>query len=164
MIPVKQRIRHAPTAGAFGDCHRACMASILELVYEEVPHFADGWPSSEEFARREREFLLGLGFVPIVTGYIADSLDRVLACLAVTNPDNYYILGGGTAAGTGHSVVGLNDRIVHNPGSAQIIGPLDDGLYLVTFIGSTISVHHESAERVGRQAQGGGEDDPRQDN
>lgn len=40
MIPVDQRIlNHCPEEGRYGDCFRAVVASILELPYEEVPHW-----------------------------------------------------------------------------------------------------------------------------
>lgn len=162
MIPVRQRIKHDPANGRWGDCHRACIASILELPYEDVPHFCDGDPTGEEFNRREREFLLQHGVVPIILGYLCDDLDAVLRCQAVCNPDNYYVLGGKSTTGTPHSVVCLNDEIVHNPNDAQIVGPLDDGLYLITFMGSTKSVHHARAERLDGEAQGRDADDPRQ--
>lgn len=38
MIPVRQRIVDAQR----GDCLKACVASVLELPYEDVPHFAVG--------------------------------------------------------------------------------------------------------------------------
>lgn len=39
MIPVEQRICSAGGDGVPGDCVKCCVASILELSYEEVPHF-----------------------------------------------------------------------------------------------------------------------------
>jgi len=42
MNPVKQKIKHLPHLKQYGDCHRACIVSILELDYDTVPHFADG--------------------------------------------------------------------------------------------------------------------------
>ena len=46
MTPVDQRVLdHDPARGRFGDCLRACVASVLELPYEAVPQFAvaDDW-------------------------------------------------------------------------------------------------------------------------
>ena len=42
MKPVDQTILHDPENGKHGDCMRACVASVLELPIEEVPHFTDG--------------------------------------------------------------------------------------------------------------------------
>lgn len=40
MIPVQQRITdHDPPNGIYGDCFKCCVASILELDYDDVPHF-----------------------------------------------------------------------------------------------------------------------------
>ncbi len=51
MIPVPQRIAAAGGDSLPGDCVKCCVASILELPYEDVPHFvarevkdADGKP------------------------------------------------------------------------------------------------------------------------
>lgn len=38
MIPVEQRQPYAPNQ-AVGDCWKCCIASILELDYDDVPHF-----------------------------------------------------------------------------------------------------------------------------
>lgn len=43
MIPVHQRIHgNGQNGQPYGDCLKCCVASILELPYEEVPHFAAG--------------------------------------------------------------------------------------------------------------------------
>lgn len=39
MIPVQQRISASGGADVPGDCVKCCIASILELPYEDVPHF-----------------------------------------------------------------------------------------------------------------------------
>lgn len=38
MKPVRQLYRHDPANGVYGDCWRACIASVLELPIEDVPH------------------------------------------------------------------------------------------------------------------------------
>lgn len=44
MIPVPQRVVARGEAPVPGDCFKACVASLLELPYEAVPHFvADEW-------------------------------------------------------------------------------------------------------------------------
>lgn len=43
MIPIYQRISGSGTNGTTpGDCVKCCVASVLELAYEEVPHFVAG--------------------------------------------------------------------------------------------------------------------------
>ncbi len=41
MIPLMQRNHHDPANGIYGDCHRAAIASLLELPMDDVPHFCD---------------------------------------------------------------------------------------------------------------------------
>lgn len=140
MIPVRQRNKHKPEEGVWGDCHRACIASILDLPYEDVPHFCEGGPSPEEFQKRERAFLISKGYVPIVVAYKAQ-LDDLLYTIRHMNPNTYYLLAGKSINGTPHSVVCLNDEIVHNPNDATIVGPLDDGYYYITYIGALVGLH-----------------------
>jgi hypothetical protein len=45
MKPVPQRIIGALQDDQRGDCYKCCVASILELPYEDVPHFAMGEPN-----------------------------------------------------------------------------------------------------------------------
>jgi len=48
VIEIKQRIIAGTSSPQKGDCFKCCIASILELPYESVPHFVQGeWvPSS----------------------------------------------------------------------------------------------------------------------
>jgi len=39
MKPVEQRRLHDPDNGVLGDCFAACVASVLEISYEETPEF-----------------------------------------------------------------------------------------------------------------------------
>jgi len=82
-----------------------------------------------------------LDLVPIRIAF-AGNLDDILYTVGTMNPNTYYILGGKTAVGTGHSVVGLNDKIVHDPNDAGIVRPFDDGFYHITFLGSLKGFHN----------------------
>lgn len=42
MNPVDQQHKHDPESGSYGDCFRACVASLLCLPIEDVPHFCNG--------------------------------------------------------------------------------------------------------------------------
>jgi hypothetical protein len=145
MKPLKQRNRHKPKEGIYGDCHRAAIASILELPLDGVPNFGEGLPDNKEFQRREREWLLSRGLVPISVPYRAD-LEYVLKATKVQNPGVYYLLGGQSRTGVGHTVVCFEDEIVFDPSidDSGIIGPFeDDGLYWLTFFGSAVSLKRE---------------------
>jgi hypothetical protein len=63
VIPVEQRELFDAEAGTVGDCWRCCIASILELPYEAVPHFVANevrgesdsyWNDTQEFLREQR--------------------------------------------------------------------------------------------------------------
>ncbi len=133
MNRVWQKNKHDPANGVFGDCQRACIASMLDLRLEEVPHFADGWPSSDVFAKRLNDFLRLFDMVGIHIAYIGE-LDRVMDCIALNNPGVYYTLSGSSSRGFDHCTIALGSEIVHdpavNPGNAHsIVGPCADGLY-----------------------------------
>lgn len=153
MKPVKQLYRHDPPH-AWGDCHRACVASILELPCEAVPNFCappagDQW---QEGRWREREYawMRSQGLVPIVTAYAPEAeLDALLDNSVYYNPGIYWILGGTSRNGTGHSVVAFDGRIVHDPSldDSGIVGPMEGGHYWGTFIGAGISAQPAIALR-----------------
>lgn len=142
MTPTKQRNLHRPKEGIWGDCHRACLASLLDLPYDSVPHFGDGGPDGGEFNRRVTEWLakqkLGQG-----SAAFEGELDAVLRMMKLVNPGVYYILGGRSRTGVNHSVIALEDEIVHDPSinGSGIVEPCDDGFYWVTFIvtGGTVA-------------------------
>jgi len=106
VIPVKQTIMHDPKNGKYGDCQRACMASILEMPIEEVTHFAENDASPDEFEERIDRFLAPLGLIHIKLW--ASKWDE-------SKPDTYHMIYGETIRGTYHAVVGLNGVMVHDP-------------------------------------------------
>lgn len=136
MIPLKQRNRHRPEDGVYGDCHRAAVASILELAIDDVPHFMDGDPDLAEYNRRETTFLKSRGMVRIMIAY-PSKLDDVLMTMEALNPGTHFILGGNSKNGCGHSVVACDGAIVHDPSldESGIVGPMSDGNYWVTYFG-----------------------------
>ena len=133
---VYQKNRHRPEEGIFGDCHRACYASILEVDLEEIPHFFDqnrNWEDArplfyelwKKFSIRELSFAF--------TG----ELKGILAMLQHMNPGVPYILGGQSRNGTNHSVVCLDGEIWHDPSIDQsgIVAPTKpDDIWVVTYI------------------------------
>jgi hypothetical protein len=140
VIPVKQQIKHNPPE-RYGDCHRAALASILELPIEEVPHFCDKTLFPDRWRDDERAWLLARGRVPITLIFDTDDVDLVFGTMAALNPDTFYLLGGTSRKGTGHSVVGLNAGIAHDPSPelSGIVAPMEDGRFWVTFFGHHIT-------------------------
>lgn len=142
MKPLKQRNHHDPANGIYGDCHRAAIASILELSLDDVPHFCDPTQFPEnEWVKHERAWLHSRGLTTITQVYDGRLCD-VLHSVGQLNPDTHAILGGKSRTGCGHSVVICNGEIVHDPSltDSGIVGPMSDGWYWVTFFGTAVAV------------------------
>lgn len=142
MTPIKQRNKHDPDNGVYGDCHRAAVASILDLSLDEVPHFMDGLGSDDgdEFNRRQDAFLETLSLTSITVPFAppAGGLNDLLVVLGNCNPGRLYLVGGESARNCGRTVIAGDGKIVHDPSPEGdgLIGPMKDGLYWITFIGS----------------------------
>lgn len=135
MKPLQQRFLHKPDDGVYGDCHRACIASLLELALDEVPHFGDGLPEPLEFNRRVDAFLKSQNLVSVGSAYDC-TLDHLFRIMKIVNPGAFYLLGGTSKTGVNHTVIGYEDKIVHDPSITQsgIVGPCNDGFLWVTFL------------------------------
>jgi hypothetical protein len=141
MRPQLQSIRdHNEDSSQFGDCHRTCIAMILDLDRDEVPHFMDGVPmnapadSPEYLAAEaaERAWLAERGLTPVYVAYDGSiGLDELLTVLAVTVKDAAVILGCTSSSGVNHSVVYYRGSI-YNPNINTIAGPMRDGFWWVT--------------------------------
>ena len=111
MIPVKQQVLYQDEPRIYGDCMRACVASILELPINEVPHFLEVAKGSiYEFYNLIEEFLLERGY----EAYWQHSL---IYHWRPGLPDCYHIISGPSPRypGVGHAVVGLNGSPVFDP-------------------------------------------------
>lgn len=142
MIPVTQRFKHDPDNGVWGDCHRAVIASLLELPIDEVPHFCDQGKKISGPDTDDRQWLRSRGLTPINMAFPGTTtLDDVLTTVENCNPGLLFILGGTSRNGTGHSVVAGRGEILHDPSIDQsgIVGPMEDGLWWVTFLGAAIT-------------------------
>ncbi len=136
MKPVKQRNRHLPEEGVYGDCHRAAYASIMELDLDEVPHFFDCDRSWEEARPLFREFWDRHGIMELMVPYRAE-LEKVLEEQERRLPGVPFILTGQSRNLCNHSVVACGGKIVHDPSldDIGIIGPSwPEGIYWVTYI------------------------------
>jgi hypothetical protein len=115
MIPVFQRVlQHAPDRGEYGDCLRACLASLLEVGLDDVPHFADESQYGSDWYLALQEWL-----APRDLRYIVYPIEaRLLAdhCKAMRHYDidALHLLGGvcGTAP---HVVVAQFGICIHDP-------------------------------------------------
>jgi hypothetical protein len=141
--PIKQRLLHAPDAGIYGDCHRAALASLLDLPYGMVPHFMDGLSREEayKFQDAERVFLQSIGLYPICLNLTSGSFEDCMRYLQHNNPGVPYLLGGTSRNGTNHTVICCDGKLIHDPSPVDsgIIGPCDDGYFWVTYIAVNLS-------------------------
>ncbi|NUM72786.1 hypothetical protein HUU40_00350 [candidate division KSB1 bacterium] len=136
MTPVFCEVRHDPP-NSYGDCVRACVASMLDYPAKDVPHFYHDNCDGEEGTKRIRAFLAERGFVMIHFAFAGSvQLADILAGWAEMNPGVPAILFGGTESGD-HCVIMQNGKVEHNPAWYQnrIIGPNSGGTWnIVLFI------------------------------
>lgn len=127
MTPQHQLIvNHDEKREQYGDCFRACIASVLDVPIAEVPH---RYPDREAWERYERgeqhEWRPG---DPIVD-WLAErgqrllmrringewTLAEVLAEIAYYSPGVHWIIGGKSRSGHGHVCVARDHEIVWDP-------------------------------------------------
>lgn len=133
MTPCRALSRHDPDNGQFGDCHRCCVAAILDLHPSEVPHFTQiELETGRPWLEIIREWLTSYGFSYVQFAYLGiETLETVLEITARNCPGVPLILGGMAAASpsVGHSVVIMDGKIVMDPSDSGICAPLpcEDG-------------------------------------
>lgn len=107
------RVSHNPEAGSYGDCIRACIASLLDLDAEKVPHFAYDNASAETVRERMDDYLAGYGLKTWWTHYPPD-IDRA-ELLEMLSGGIPYMLMGASPDGIDHVVICCNGKVVHDP-------------------------------------------------
>lgn len=122
----KQAFLHKPEEGVFGDCYRTCIAILLGVDRDCVPHFyatEDGQQSDQA-----REWLMERGYQLTQFAFQTEP-SEVLNVMHVVNPLTPYMLCGFSATGCNHCVIALGDEIVCDPSltDAGIVGAQDDG-------------------------------------
>ena len=130
-------VRHDPANGTYGDCLRACVASIMDMDSQHVPHFADAGADATVAMRWMGEWLRTYECAPFIVAYPGDiSLAELLDMHRTINPDSVYILFGGTGGGD-HCVVCRGGQVIHNPAwiGSRIIGPLSNDTWQVLIVG-----------------------------
>lgn len=129
MKPVNMIVTHDPANGSWGDCTRACVASIFELPAEEVPHFCEGSEANRimedgitrVWYKRLIDWLEARGFSCIQFNLDEDTAEWPEACCQF-----HYIRGGETRRGTPHDTVWFGGKMVHDPAVYDPVGLLPD--------------------------------------
>lgn len=136
MIPVVCQVKHDPEAGTYGDCMRACVASIMELTPDQVPHFVRDNPNAIEAHQRMVEFLAEYNFAPFMINCGSeDTFADILDYMGKQNPTTYYMVFGRTDAGD-HVIVCRGGEIAHDPAWywSPLIGPGSSGEWCIMVI------------------------------
>lgn len=139
MKPISQQFDHDLAAGIFGDCERACYASILDKTLEEVPHFlSDGNFDGVVFTRKVRNFLSEFGLYSFNLAFQGD-LQDVLNMMGMLNPGVHYLVGVGSPKAD-HCVVAKDNKIVHDPAGYEPskLTKMSDGYVWITIIGKKL--------------------------
>lgn len=119
MIEVQQTILKPPT----GNCHAACIASILELPLRAVPSLydgadADGYDRDAAY-KRQHDWLHGLGLNLLYVECTADSAEKWPGWC----PDGYWIATHEPPSKLNHSTVWLGDTLAWDPWPVEPIQP-----------------------------------------
>lgn len=132
MIPYHCIVKHDPP-NSYGDCLRACIASILDVEdIKHVPHFySDG--DDENGVVMLRNYLAYRLLRPFYVAMPSTvSLVDIFTMMAGVNTDVDYLLfcqcGGGD-----HVVICRNGEMIHNPSwdNAPISGPCENGFWII---------------------------------
>lgn len=134
----KQKYRHRPEKGQIGDCWRTCIACLLGLERDDVPHFyEDCWDVDYVGLNKTKEWLeTHFGLTIMTFPMLADSVDCVTNAMASWNPNLRYMLTGTSPRGTCHVVIASNGRILHDPAldGGGLIGPHSDKLFWIDML------------------------------
>lgn len=129
MTPQRQLIvNHNEAAGQYGDCFRACVASILDVPISDVPHRYPDRSAWERYGQGEGGQLEWHEGDPIVD-WLAQrglrilmrringewTLAEVLHEVAYYNPGVHWIIGGSSRSGHGHVCVARDHEVVWDP-------------------------------------------------
>lgn len=143
MIEQKQLFLHKPNDPenrTIGDCWRTCIACILDIHPDKIPHFYEElWTDGKEpivlkVHEKTNEWLLNNGYPYFVEHPVIvddNSVEMLQQHLAWTYPDTYVIIGCSSKNG-GHSVV-MNGAYIWDPAidNSGCVGPMSDGYYWI---------------------------------
>jgi len=136
MTPTFCTVKDDPENRLYGDCVRACVAAILDMPSETVPHFFHDNCDGETGNARVRDFLRPLGYAPFLIN-LPGSLDcgEILRMMGVMNAETLFMLFGRTDMND-HVVVCKGGKVVNDPSwlAMPLIGPGEHGFWSVMVI------------------------------
>lgn len=140
MLEQKQQYLHRPSEGIIGDCFRTCVACVLDIDRNQVPHdYRDYWIDEETNVtllvhRDLNRWLNQGGFnVRFVEYPIAVSSQEELRIYIKHYYKDIHVLIGCNSKNGGHSVVMKNEDYLWDPSldGSGCVGPMDDGYYWI---------------------------------
>ena len=87
---MKQKYKHDPDNGIFGDCYRTCLAYILGLDRDDVPHYVTTMDKEYEFNKLTKKLRAATSKAIIDYKMIEDN-DKIMVCLS-GGKDSYTML------------------------------------------------------------------------
>ena len=100
-----------------GNCHQACLASILELPLDDIPDFCNDYPATK-WDQAENEWLLERGLFCVHLRFDDPEASAVawltnnVPCVAGVNSL--------TTKGAQHSVIYYKGNVIHDPHQSQV--------------------------------------------
>lgn len=132
MKAVDMTTTHKPP-DSIGDCFRCCIASILELPPEEVPHVYDGEGFTDETGaigkQRLLEWLAPRGLFFFEVEFEVEHLKNWREAMAC-----HHTMSGYSPRGHRHAVVGFGGEVVHDPHPSRDGITPENGKWLLGFI------------------------------
>lgn len=136
MIPVMCMVKDDPENGKYGDCVRACLASMLELESSQVPHFFATYTDGVKENRDMQIWFAERGQILAFLGLPGSwSKEEFFDYMADTYKDREYMLWADFGSGD-HAVVCKGGEIIHNPAwyRTPIEGPHSTGMWIAILI------------------------------
>ena len=137
MIEHKQLFLHKPEEGIIGDCFRTCVACVLDIRPNELPHgFGEFWEDKDVNVTLKVHAQLNKILANWDYRFIEYPMDCTREQLG-TYLRHYYtdlhIIIGCNSKNGGHSVVMRNDDYIWDPAidNSGCVGPMDDGYYWI---------------------------------
>ena len=128
MRNIYSSVEHNPPH-SYGDCFRACIASLLEV---QVPHVLHDNCTADLQRKRIDQWLKPRGLAFVEFPIAAPGLKTALKfCNTFTQYSGiHYMLSGQTRREYGHYVVCRRNEVVHNPTpGVKIRKPFNDGVF-----------------------------------
>jgi hypothetical protein len=136
MTPAHCITKHNPPH-SYGDCLRACVATILDLPTDYLPNFVDVGVDADGAFTHMRLWLSSMNLAPFITAYPGEhAMADLLEMQGALNPTSIYVLFGSVSGGD-HCVVCEGGSIVHNPAwhGCDLIGPMSNGTWQLLVLG-----------------------------